>query len=411
MTLIERAKNICLTPQTEWSVVAGEDTAPGTLVTGYVLPLAGAAALAGFIGGSLVGQSLPFVGRFRVPFLSGISFAVIAVVMAVAGCFLMSWLINALAPTFGAQKDSKQAFKVAVYSFTPAWIAGLFQVLPMLGILSMLGALYGLYLLYLGLPRLMQCPQEKAIGYTAVVVIAAIVMSIVFGTITAGIAGVGGAMAGGALGGGAPAATATVDPDSALGRLQQLGERVEESTRRAEAASAAGDQAGAAAAGLEGLAAILGGGARVEPIDIELLRPLVPESFAGLPRTSSNAERSGIGAIMISKAEASYGEGNQRVELEIVDSGGVSGLLGLAGWAGVQQSSESADGYERTANVDGRMTHEKSSKSGTNEFGVVVGERFMVNARSSSVDVGTLKSAVSRLDLGRLESLKGQGAK
>jgi hypothetical protein len=411
MSLIERAKNICLSPQTEWTVVAGEDTSPGTLVTGYVLPLAGAAALAGFIGGSIVGQSLPFIGRFRVPFVSGISFAIIAVVMAVVGCFLMSWLINALAPTFGAQKSSKQAFKVAVYSFTPAWIAGLFQILPMLGILSMIGALYGLYLLYLGLPRLMQCPQEKAIGYTAVVVIAAIVMSIVFGTITAGIAGVGGAMAGGALGGGAPAASATVDPNSPLGQLQQLGERLEESSRRAEAAGAAGDQAGQVAAGLEGLAAVLGGGARVDPIDIEVLRPLVPQSFAGLQRTSSNAERSGLGAISVSKAEATYGEGDRRVSLEIVDSGGMSGLVGLAGWANVQQASESADGFERTTTVNGRLTHEKSSKSGTNEFGVIIGERFLVNASSRSVDLDGLKAAVSGLDLAKLESLKGAGAR
>jgi hypothetical protein len=218
-------------------------------------------------------------------------------------------------------------------------------------------------------------------------------------------------MAGGAFGGAVPSATPTIDPNSPLGQLQQLGERVEESTRRAEAASAAGDQAGAAAAGLEGLAAILGGGRRVEPIDIEVLRPLVPESFAGLPRTSNNAERSGLGAIMVSKAEATYGEGNRRVSLEIVDSGGMSGLIGLAGWANVQQASESADGFERTTTVDGRLTHEKSSKSGTNEFGIIVGERFLVTARSSSVDLDALKSAVSRLDLAQLESLQGAGAK
>ena len=34
---------------------------------------------------------------------------------------------------------------------------------------------YGIYLLYLGLPVLMKCPPDKAIAYTAVVVICAIV--------------------------------------------------------------------------------------------------------------------------------------------------------------------------------------------------------------------------------------------
>jgi hypothetical protein len=178
MTLIERAKNICLSPRTEWRVVAGEDTSPATLLRGYVLPLAGAAATAGFVRGSLVGESLPFVGTFRVPFTNGIEIAVFTVVMTVVGCFLMSWLIDALAPTFGARRNSQQAFKVAAYSFTPAWITGLLQVLPTPAILFILGALYGLYVLCLGLPPLMQCPRGKAIAYVSVVVISIIMVGV-----------------------------------------------------------------------------------------------------------------------------------------------------------------------------------------------------------------------------------------
>jgi hypothetical protein len=184
VTLIERAKNICLSPQTEWAVVAGEDMSPRTVLTGYVLPLAGAAATAEFIGGSLVGQSLPFVGMLRVPFAIGIGIAILTVTITVVGCFLVSWLVNALAPMFEARRNSQQAFKVAAYAFTPAWIAGLLQILPMIGVLWMLGALYALYLLYLGLPPLMQCPQDKAISYTAVVVLAVIVVWVLLGAIT-----------------------------------------------------------------------------------------------------------------------------------------------------------------------------------------------------------------------------------
>ena len=41
--------------------------------------------------------------------------------------------------------------------------------------------LYSLYLLYLGLPVVMKSPKEKAMGYTAVVIIAAIVLFMVIG--------------------------------------------------------------------------------------------------------------------------------------------------------------------------------------------------------------------------------------
>ena len=72
MAIVDRVKNICLTPNTEWPVIAEEATSAGSLITGYVAPLAAIGAVAGFIGGSIVGTSLPFVGTLsivrRVPF-------------------------------------------------------------------------------------------------------------------------------------------------------------------------------------------------------------------------------------------------------------------------------------------------------------------------------------------------------
>jgi len=412
MDIIERAKKICLTPQTEWSVISAENTPAAGLITGYVLPLAAVGAVAGLIGGSLVGQTVPFLGTYRTSLTAGLGIAVFAVCTAVIGVFVISAIINALAPTFGAEKNSAQALKVAVYSFTPVWVAGVFQILPALGILAVLGALYGLYLLYLGLPPLMKCPQEKAVGYTVVVVISAIVVSLVLGAVSATIFGRSMFGAGGLSGaiGGASGTSAQVDPDSALGRLGQIGQAIEESARKAEVAEQAGDQAGQAAAALEGLGAILGGGARVDPLDIDLLKPLVPETFAGLRRTSSNAEKTGLGIITVSKAEATYNDGaEKRATLEITDTGGVSGLMGLASWMGVQQDRETDDGYERTRTVNGRTTHEKSSRSGDNEFAVVIGQRFMVSARGRGLEVDALRAAVSDLDLGKLESMKDTG--
>jgi hypothetical protein len=191
MNLVDRVKKICLTPQSEWSVIAGESTSTQALMTEYVLPLAGAAAVAGFVGNSLVGRGFFLVGSFRVPIVTGITLAVFSVVAAVIGCIVISMIINALAPQFGAQPSSEQALKLAVYSFTPAWVAGLFQILPALAILTLLGSLYGLYLLFLGLPRLMQCPPDKAVGYTVVVVLCALVVTIVLGAIGGTIVGAG----------------------------------------------------------------------------------------------------------------------------------------------------------------------------------------------------------------------------
>jgi hypothetical protein len=102
---------------------------------------------------------------------------------------LLGLLINLLAPTFGGRRDFENAFKLAVYSFTPLWIAGIFLLLPGLRFLLLTGA-YGIYLLWLGVPRLTKVPEQQAVNFTAVIVVcaygllyaAALAQRILFGT-------------------------------------------------------------------------------------------------------------------------------------------------------------------------------------------------------------------------------------
>jgi hypothetical protein len=300
MNIVDRAKNICLTPVTEWPVIAEEQTPTGSLMTGYVLPLAAIGSVAGFIGSSLIGYSLPFVGYYRAPITLGLSSAVVALVMAVVSVFILSFIVNALAPTFGGQKDSAQALKVVVYSLTPAWIAGVLRILPVLGLLGVLASLYGVYLLYLGLPRLMKSPEDKAVGYTVVAVICAFVVSLVLGAITAVVVGAG-AMGGAMMGGGSAEQT-QFSADSPLGRLQEMGRQMEESAAKVEQAQQSGDSEAGVAAAMEGLGALLGGGNRVDPIGIEQLKTFVPETFGGLPMSDSRAEKTGLATLMVSRA-------------------------------------------------------------------------------------------------------------
>src|SRR5262249_36995808 len=140
-------------------------------------------------------------------------------------------------------------------------------------------------------------------------------------------------------------------------------------------------------------------------------KPFVPDTFAGLARRSMNTEKNGIAGLMVSKAHAEYSDGAQRrVTLEISDSGGASGLVTLAGWASVQEERQDDNGSERTHKVDGRLVHEKISKNGgSNEFSIVLGDRFVVAAHGTGVPFDELKGAVGQLDLRKLESLKDAG--
>lgn len=183
MNIVERVKRILLEPKTEWEVISGETTSTSELYKGYIMPLAAIGPVASIIGMSIVGMSLPMAGTFRLPLTNAIGSAVVQYVLSLVGVYVLALIIDFLAPTFSGEKNNSQALKLAAYSYTAGWLAGIFAIIPSLGFLMILG-LYGLYLLYTGIPVLMKTPREKALGYTATVVIAAIIIAVIIGWIS-----------------------------------------------------------------------------------------------------------------------------------------------------------------------------------------------------------------------------------
>uniref|UniRef100_A0A832G879 YIP1 family protein n=1 Tax=Ignavibacterium album TaxID=591197 RepID=A0A832G879_9BACT len=198
MNLFERAKNILISPKTEWEVIKNEQSTVADLFTKYALILALIPAVAGFIGQSFIGISLGPFGSFKVPIVNGLIYAVLYYVLSLAGIYLVAFIVDALAPSFGATKDMVSSLKVVVYSYTAVWVAGIFQIIPVLAILGILG-LYSLYLLYLGLNIVKGSPSDKVVGYTVVVIIITIVIYFIIGAVVGAIA-LGGIMMSGMRG-------------------------------------------------------------------------------------------------------------------------------------------------------------------------------------------------------------------
>ena len=401
MNLVDRVKKILLTPKTEWDVIAAEATPTQQLVVGYVLPLAAVAAVAAFIGQVVIGVSVPLMGTVRFGIVAGLIGLVMSVVMAVVMVFVVGLIADALAPSFGAQKNSAQALKVAAYTFTPVWVLGILNIIPMLGVLGILGAIYAIYLLYLGLPRLMKAPEDKAAGYTAVVVLAAIVLWVVVAFVSTMVMT---PFMGAAAMMGSP--QVKYEKDSSMAKLDEFAKKMEQQAKKMEEAQKSGDQGKQMEAALGALGTVLSGGKAVDPVQIDALKPFVPEKFAGLPRADLRTERSGVSGLMMAKAEGVYREGDKQVQLEVTDTGGAAGLLGMAAWLGVQGEKEDANRREVTRREGTRIVHEEVDKrGGRNEYTVVLANRFVVSAEGNA-DISALKSAVNGLDLGKIEALK-----
>jgi hypothetical protein len=188
MNLVDRAKNIIMTPQTEWTAVAAEEPSVPQILTGYVIPLALIPAIASFIGGTI----MPGAFHFGATYLVGM--AVVSFVSALVGVFLSSYVIDFLAPNFGSEKNLGRTFQLVAYSYTPAWVAGVFQIIPVIGVLASVAGLYGIYLMYLGLPVLKKTPADKTVVYLVVsflvLMVIYVVLSAIFAAIILGVLGV-----------------------------------------------------------------------------------------------------------------------------------------------------------------------------------------------------------------------------
>lgn len=184
MSLIQRVQDILLKPKDTWPVIAQEQDDIGAIYKQYLIILAAIPAVAGFIGMSFIGVGM-FGMSVRVPLLAGLTSMVVGYVLSLVMVFVLGLIVDALAPTFGATKNPLNAFKVVAFGMTAGYVGGIFSLIPMLSILGLLMSLYSVYLMYLGLPVLMKCPPEKAVGYTAVILVCGVVAMLIMGAISA----------------------------------------------------------------------------------------------------------------------------------------------------------------------------------------------------------------------------------
>jgi uncharacterized membrane protein len=413
--LIDRAKSILLSPRSEWPLIAAEPDTVGGLYSRYIIIMAAIPAVVRFVSASLIGISVPFLGSYRIGVGAALGTAVLTYVLALVGIFVLSLIVDALAPTFGGEKNQVQALKTVAYAYTASWVASIIGLVPGLGLIAALaGAIYGIYLLNMGLPFTMKCPPEKAVGYTVVTIIVAIVVAFVLNYIVASVGGWG-------LGASrvptvfsAPAATNSggFASGSAGAGLQAWSNRVEAASKQVDAAQKSGDSTAQANAVGQMLGAALGNSGKVDSLSPERIKPLVPETLAGLKRTHMSADRSAAMGMQISKAEATYSDGADRnLKLEITDTGTLKGLVGFAGgWAGVEQDHETDTGYDKTYKNGGQLVHEKwDNRDHRGEYGVVVADRFSVAVSGQAASIDELKSALSGVNLAGLAALKNEG--
>lgn len=372
---VERAKAIILRPKDEWLRIDAEPATRGDILRSWVLPLAAIGPVATLIGSQVFGYGALFVS-IKPSLMSALSTAILSYALAIAAVFVLAFIADFLAPKFDGVSNSLNAFKLVAFGATASWLAGIFGLVPALAVFGLLG-LYSIYLFYTGAGPLMKVPQDKLVGYTVVTFVAAFVLNMLVGMIAGALIGLGGF--------GANSSIAAADADEVTVNIPGVGKidtaKIEQAANRAER--------------------IHNGDVSAVPTDT--LKAMLPEKIGDFTRTSVSTTAMGKAG---GGAEGVYTASGQSFTLRVNDLLAVSALSGIGAAMGIEQSKEDADGYEKVGTVDGQWRTERwnnTSRSGA--YGIMVADRFQVEAEGDAPSVETLKLAVATVDADELEGL------
>ena len=374
-SLVDRAKGIILKPKEEWPRIEAETTSQTDILKGYVLPLAVIAPVAAFLGGQIFGYGILGIS-WKPSFMSALLQGIVSFLLTIVGLFALAWIADFLATKFDGKSNNLNAFKLVAYGATASFLAGIFGLIPSLAFFSLLG-LYSLYLFYTGANPLMKVPQEKTVGYTAVTFLCAIVLFIVIGLVAGRLIG-------------QPGASIVSESRSDSGKITIPGVGTIDTKEMEEAA--------------ERMEKVQRGEIKAVPIDT--LKGMLPAMIGSFERTGTSTQSLGQAGAMV---EGKYNTGDYQFDLEVRDMPSLMGMAGLAGVAaalGGEHTREDENGYERVGMSDGEWRKEKWNNSGsTGRYGILVADRFQVEASGHVESIDVLKAAVAAIDADDLEDM------
>lgn len=152
---------------------------------------------------------------------------------------------------------------------------------------------------------------------------------------------------------------------------------------------------------------------KIEPVDYELLKDLLPKKLKKMQRVDIFGETSSMLGIKTSNARAEYeGKNEAQMEIKITDMGTIKGLasMAMAAWVAADIEKESDDGFERTIDYKGYKAYTKYSKSREHgEYKVLVAGRYLVEVEGEQVEMKLVERAIDKINIKKLEKMKDRG--
>ncbi|HEY4788685.1 MAG TPA: YIP1 family protein [Bacteroidales bacterium] len=156
--VFNRARNIIVSPKTEWTVIQSEAQSKEVIIKTYAIPFMLIMTVCSVIGSIIM--------------VSNMGFAIVRAIgifgLTYVGLYISALIINELTTSFNSKKDKDATFRLVIYSSTAYFIImSIVSLLPPLSMLSVFG-LFSVYLFWEGTSILLETPEDNKIGFVVV---------------------------------------------------------------------------------------------------------------------------------------------------------------------------------------------------------------------------------------------------
>jgi len=152
-------------PKREWRSIRNERYTIMHLFLSKISLLAAIPALSLFIGTTQIGWSLGGTEFIKLSVSSALPAAIAFYFAMWIAVGFISWAIHWMEKTYGGSVSYEQCVTLTTFTATPLFLSGLAGLYPMLWfnvIVGMIALAYTVYLLYIGVPEIMQIPEDRA---------------------------------------------------------------------------------------------------------------------------------------------------------------------------------------------------------------------------------------------------------
>ena len=139
----------------------------------------------------------------------------------------------------------------------------------------------------------------------------------------------------------------------------------------------------------------------VELINWRDIKKQLPDKLIGMKQENVGGETVGAFGFNISKAEATYEDGDSKVDISITDTGSMgAAVLSMAAWSSLTVDKEDKYGWERTGTYKGHKIYEKYDKrNNRGEFNALIGDRFVVTVNGRNIESKSFKKILDKIDV------------